>query len=360
MGEQTVFDLNYAIAAWRRLLEQNTGISSDHIDELESHLRDELDRPAHPGPVTQEEFDNAVAKLGDVNMLNEEFSKVHAEHSGLLKVIGGGVLAMNSEKTFTNNRFTTVLLFIGFCGIFGWLGTTCWQLQGWTNSRHWASWNIIAATVARFSLPGSFFLIFTLIGIPWGLKLLRRSEHRLKLVVRSLVPAVVLSPVYIFVGMTVILLAPLWGGWVRAAFVGHKIVQSQLSPNGKFEAYVLGMPSFDPPNHHLYIRCKNTGFSEKIAQLPEDVDSIQEIQWSQYNDIVVFRTWFSLIAVRVSDYRVVKIPLGGEKHWRKNGTFWVDYQDVKRIAALEFPEPGAFSYLLEGSPEPKILKMDSF
>lgn len=51
-----VFDLNDAIANWRRNLEKSGKIGCEHIDEPESHLRDELDQLAKMGPVTEEVF----------------------------------------------------------------------------------------------------------------------------------------------------------------------------------------------------------------------------------------------------------------------------------------------------------------
>ena len=355
-----MFDLKKAIAQWRCSLKKGGKIGRETVDELESHVYDQIYDFVSAGWTEQAAFEKAVARLGDVDELDEEFSKVHAGDGGLVETVEGQVLIMSSGKMVRGERFTTILLFIGFCGIIGWVGTTCWMLQGWTNLRHWASTGIALRTIAGFSLSTSFFLAFALIGIGWGLKLLRRSEYRMKSVVRSLVPALVLSPVYILLGMAIILSVPWWGGWIRAAFVGHRIVQSQWSPDGVFEAYVVDKPSFDPPNHHLYIRSKNVSYSEKIAELLEDVDSIRRIHWSPDSDIVVFQTWFNLVAVRVSDYKMIKIPLGGVKHWRENGTFWVDYDDVRRPEIIEFPASGTFSYRLERSNQLKTLEMESF
>ena len=358
-----MFDLNDAIKNWRRNIEEGGKIECEDIDELESHLWDELDQLAKMGPVREEDFSKAVVELGDVSRLNEEFSKIHTEGSGLVEIIEGEVLAMSSGKTFRSDRFITVLLFIGFCGIIGWLGTFWWLLDN-TNFRGTDFWQVVNI-IDNGLLWSSFFLVFALIGIPWGLRLLRRSERKMKLVIRSLIPAIVLSPAYILLGVLIILLTPFVSGWVKAISVGPNIVQSQLSPDGKFEAYVIDKPSIDPPNHHLYIRRNdvvrrdNLHYSRPIAQLPEDVDFIQKIHWSPHSDIVVFQSYFSLIAVCVPDYKILQIPLGGGWHWRKNGTFWVDYNDVERIATIEFPESGVFSYRLEGSPQFKTVKMDS-
>ncbi|MBN2183569.1 MAG: hypothetical protein JW715_16790 [Sedimentisphaerales bacterium] len=358
MGEETLFDLNDAIAKWRRKLRENGGIRRADMDELENHLRDEMEHLARNGKITEQDFDAASAQLGDINVLSEEFSKVNND-SGLIGIINNEVISMNSDGNYRSDRFIMMLLFIGFCGIIGWLGTTGWMLHGWTNSHHWATFGNALQTIGRFSFSCSFFLLFALFGMSWGLKLLKRVRNKMRFVLKSLIPAFILSPIYIFIGMAIILTTSWWGGWARAAFIGHRIVQSQVSPDGKFEAYVADMPSIDPPNHYLYIREKQGNISKEIARLAEDVDSIQKIHWSQYSDIVVFESWFNLIAVRVNDYRMIKIPLGGEKHWRKNHTFWVDYNDVTHPEAIEFPEPGVFSYRLEGAVETKNIDMES-
>lgn len=41
--------------------------------------------------------------------------------------------------------------------------------------------------------------------------------------------------------------------------------------------------------------------------------------------------------------------LGGEPHWRENGTFWVDYDGAKRVREVAFPDRDSFDYLLEGA-----------
>lgn len=270
---------------------------------------------------------------------------------------------MRSGKTFRSDRFTTVLLFMGFCGIIGWLGTIWWLLDG-TNFRGISFWEVVNI-IGNRSLWTSFFLIFAILGLVWGFRRLRQTERKTRVIVQSLIPAAVLSPAYILMGIVIIIFMPLVGGWIKTAIAGPTIVQSVFSLDGKFEAYVIDKPSIDPPNHHLYvrrndvIRRNNVHYSRPIVQLPEDVDSIQKIHWSPHSDIVVFQTWFSLIVVRVPDYKMVKIPLGGEWHWRRNGTFWVDYNNVKQIAAIEFPEPDAFSYWLEDSYEFKTVEMGS-
>jgi hypothetical protein len=172
-----------------------------------------------------------------------------------------------------------------------------------------------------------------------------------------------LTPVLAIGGIALIILAPFCAGHVKEVLAGPDIEQSVISPDGNFEAIVVNKPSFDPPNQHLYVWQVSIGskkqpvYWKKIAQLPEDVDRIEKIHWSPYNDVVVFQSYFSLIAVQVPDYGMMKIPLGGKEQWRDNGTFWVDYDNVMRIEAIDFPKPGAFSYRPEGADGPKVVEI---
>ena len=93
------------------------------------------------------------------------------------------------------------------------------------------------------------------------------------------------------------------------------IVQSVLSPDGNYEAYVEEGPSIDPPNQSLYIQRSDGIHFLLIAKLPEDIDSIKEILWSPNSEIVVFHTRHSLTAVRLPDFQTVRIHIG--KEWRR-------------------------------------------
>ncbi len=149
--------------------------------------------------------------------------------------------------------------------------------------------------------------------------------------------------------------------YIIAIINGPNIVQSVTSPDGNFEAYVEDQPSIDPPNQSLYVQRSDMIHYMYIAHLAEDVDAIQKIHWSPYSDVVVFHTMFYLIAVRVPGYQTVKIYLGRE--WTRTkpsrrSTFTSGGPSL-RVAAIEFPRPGTFSYRLKGSDEFHTIEMDS-
>ena len=69
-----MFNLEQAIADWRRRAAWE-GLASDVLDELESHLRDEIARQICDGAEPGRAFQNAVHLLGETAQLNEEFAK---------------------------------------------------------------------------------------------------------------------------------------------------------------------------------------------------------------------------------------------------------------------------------------------
>jgi hypothetical protein len=68
-----MFNLEQAIAAWRQKM-LSAGIKAPvPLDELESHLRDELAGRR----IDQQTFDAAVAQFGNAHLLRSEFKKVN-------------------------------------------------------------------------------------------------------------------------------------------------------------------------------------------------------------------------------------------------------------------------------------------
>jgi hypothetical protein len=259
---------------------------------------------------------------------------------------------MGSKDEFAGprRRGTWLLLFAGFCSVVGWVSTSLLLLTGYTNSRHFATLSATVLTVARSLLFTSFIVVLAVVFLGWGLRRLKgiRGQARDVLIATTLFPSILLFPVLRYVGIGVIMLTPFCIAHARAAVLGPRIVQSARSPDDTCEAYVIDRPSIDGPNHHLYVRDSRQHETE-VAALPEDVDFNKAIRWSPHGDVVVFRTHFSLIGYRVADGRKAEVTLGGERHWRKNGTFWVDYAAAKRLGEIAFPEPGSFRFRLEGT-----------
>ncbi|MBN1124598.1 MAG: hypothetical protein JXA82_06295 [Sedimentisphaerales bacterium] len=256
-----------------------------------------------------------------------------------------------AKHVTSEGRFVIwLLLFIGFCSAVGWISTSGLLLSNYTNHRHFADMTTTLSTIGGALLTSSFYLLVAAIFLPWGFYRLRRHEDARKkdaLVAASLFPSIFLFPVLMYLGIAVIMFVPFGTAHLRFVVFGPNVVQSILSPDGMKEAYVVDAPSIDGPNHHLYVRITE-GKPVEVAALPEDVDFNKKIHWSPQSDVVVFQTHFALIGYRIKDGQKTEVVLGGERHWRANGTFWVDYNAAKQVASISFPQPQSFAYRLEG------------
>jgi len=239
-----------------------------------------------------------------------------------------------------SDQATILLLLAGFCGVIG----------------------LLAVAIIGIPLPFALvFIALAAIGLPCGLNLLRKKERKVKPIVISAVASILLSPVYVPVGIAIGFFTLLVPSHVKDFFTGPDVVQSVTSPDQNFEAYVVERPSIDPPNQSLYIQRSDNIHFVRVAKLAEDIDAIKEIHWSPQSDIVVFHTRCNLIAVLIPGYQTVKIPLGGE--WtrtkaKKRSTFTGAGPRVA-VADIEFSRAGSFSYRLEGVNTAKIIQMGS-
>jgi hypothetical protein len=72
-----MFNLEKAISDWRRQM-LSAGIKTPvPLKELESHLREEIERHVKSGLDGQQTFEIAIQKIGKADLLNDEFQKVH-------------------------------------------------------------------------------------------------------------------------------------------------------------------------------------------------------------------------------------------------------------------------------------------
>jgi hypothetical protein len=78
-----MFDLEKAIADWRQQL-LTAGIQTPApLEELEAHLREEIEQQMESGLSEQDAFTSAVQKLGPADTVQNEFMKVDTIHSAL-------------------------------------------------------------------------------------------------------------------------------------------------------------------------------------------------------------------------------------------------------------------------------------
>lgn len=77
MGERTMFDLNDQIIKWRSSLADSQTLERSDIDELEGHLREEIEHLTALKLSQEEAFYVALHRLGDTGSLTEEFGKIN-------------------------------------------------------------------------------------------------------------------------------------------------------------------------------------------------------------------------------------------------------------------------------------------
>src|SRR6266446_3241807 len=82
-----MFNLDHAIADWRRQM-LAAGIKSPEIlDELESHLRDDFDQQLQSALTEHQAFAAAVRRIGQASVLGPEFSKLATPSAALKRKI---------------------------------------------------------------------------------------------------------------------------------------------------------------------------------------------------------------------------------------------------------------------------------
>jgi hypothetical protein len=84
-----MFNLEQSIAAWR-LQMQSAGVKNPVVlDELESHLREDVGRQIQAGFTGEEAFQAAVQRIGQPSTLKREFGKIRGRRWALLGKLKG-------------------------------------------------------------------------------------------------------------------------------------------------------------------------------------------------------------------------------------------------------------------------------
>lgn len=83
-----MFDVDNAVAEWRHQLIADGIKAPEVLDELESHLREEVDQRMRSGLSEQKAFASAVEQIGQANLLKREFAKAGGWHEAQERVKG--------------------------------------------------------------------------------------------------------------------------------------------------------------------------------------------------------------------------------------------------------------------------------
>ena len=104
MENRTKFSLKESIKIWKSELSQNSNMTKDNIDELESHLQDEIHELKQLGLSAEESLLIAKNRIGNINDLTSEFGKVNKDVYFRNKILPylKGILLFMSFITLTN------------------------------------------------------------------------------------------------------------------------------------------------------------------------------------------------------------------------------------------------------------------
>lgn len=176
-------DLETRLRAWRRETATLLGNRREVLDELESHLREELE--VELAPAVAQAWDRALAKLGDPRALAAEFAKATPPARWLPARLAwfawaGLVLAIvvgAAPPIFA--RGDTLLAVHVLCVLTGYLGTLLVGALGvcFAAGRLFADWDAgRSRALRRVALPLVLFAgAFTLVGVGLGMQWAQRS-----------------------------------------------------------------------------------------------------------------------------------------------------------------------------------------
>lgn len=119
MEHRTETYLENQIQVWKRTFAKRSEISKDNLEELESHLRDEIQLLKSEGLSEMEAFLVARHRLGDEECLAEEYKKVNPFNHLFNKlkpyILGAlGVIALRDVHEMLNTIFSVVAARLGY------------------------------------------------------------------------------------------------------------------------------------------------------------------------------------------------------------------------------------------------------
>ena len=99
-----MLDWEQRVVDWRRLLAEHIGPDPNILDELESHLRDEIDRLVQQGQTPDHAVLAAIARVGTPEKLAVEFAKVARPWWPIRFVLAGTCLAIGGALVLIGLR----------------------------------------------------------------------------------------------------------------------------------------------------------------------------------------------------------------------------------------------------------------
>jgi len=114
-----MFNLDRAIADWRRRAAAGGINSPGVLDELESHLRDDIEEQTGRGVDTREAFDSAILRIGKVKPLRAEFAKSTRARGHGRRRFARGVCFGSAAFVLLANTWSVIALGLGTLELLG-------------------------------------------------------------------------------------------------------------------------------------------------------------------------------------------------------------------------------------------------
>jgi len=123
------FNLDQAIAEWRRQMLAAGVKAPVPLDELESHLREDIEQQMRSGLSPQQSFETAVRRIGEAHALETEFAKMNKEslRMGFASVLVVGLILL-SGFTFIRMELNADEQVLAYAAVACTLGVAfCWR-----------------------------------------------------------------------------------------------------------------------------------------------------------------------------------------------------------------------------------------
>lgn len=110
-----MFQLKESIESWKQKLSDSNSFTNSDIEELESHLLEEVDLLKEKELTDEEAFYVASSRLGSIELLSSEFTKINTRSIYLKRVawlIGGYILIIFIQQLITTfSLLSTIYLY---------------------------------------------------------------------------------------------------------------------------------------------------------------------------------------------------------------------------------------------------------
>src|SRR4030095_4236565 len=119
-----MFNLDQAITEWRRQMAAAGIKNAEALNELESHLRDDVEQHVRSGLSMQQAFEAATQRIGQASVLKNEFEKVGQAKlplqrtlKSLLCVVFAGLIVLACAYSYFEFEMALGVKLLGFAAV---------------------------------------------------------------------------------------------------------------------------------------------------------------------------------------------------------------------------------------------------